>query len=44
MDKQNRDNILKLLTGKLKHVKISMASRSRTSFCLDFDDITKLKR
>lgn len=44
MDKQNRDNILKLLTGKLKHVKISMASRSRTQFCLDFDDITKLKR
>lgn len=40
MSKQNRDEILELLTGKLKHVKVSIASRSKTRFSLDFENIT----
>lgn len=41
MSKPKRNEILKLLTGKLKHVKVSIASISKTRFSLDFDDITK---
>lgn len=41
ISKKNRDEILKLLTWKLKHVKVFMASRSKTQFGLDFEDITK---
>jgi hypothetical protein len=40
MNEQNRYEILKLLTGKLKHVKASIATKSKTLFSLDFDDIT----